>query len=151
MSKAESDRRYREKHKEKLKAYFKQWRLDNPDYGKEYRQKNKEKHNEYMKVYRAKHKKRLNAQKMQYKIDKRNQTPSWSDRELIDLIYSDCPDGYHVDHIEPIKGETVSGLHTAANLQYLTASQNKSKGNRRISGVYVYSKGPDGIARRALV
>jgi hypothetical protein len=36
---------------------------------------------------------------------------------------------HHVDHIVPIKGTNVSGLHVACNLRVITASKNMSKGN----------------------
>ena len=57
-------------------------------------------------------------------------TPIWSEEELIRKFYMDVPKGYHVDHIIPLQGETVSGLHVIGNLQYLTASENLSKKNR---------------------
>jgi hypothetical protein len=55
--------------------------------------------------------------------------PSWADREKIREIYRDCPEGMHVDHIIPIKGKLVSGLHVHTNLQYLTAEDNLKKSN----------------------
>lgn len=59
----------------------------------------------------------------------RERTPPWSEREEIATFYSKCPSGYHVDHIIPLRGELVSGLHVISNLQYLTAQENISKNN----------------------
>jgi hypothetical protein len=61
---------------------------------------------------------------------KENQTPKWVDeKELVDF-YKNRPEGYHVDHIIPIKGKLVSGLHCIENLQYLPAKENLSKNNK---------------------
>ena len=57
-------------------------------------------------------------------------TPGWADIEAIKEFYRNCPEGYHVDHIHPLKGETICGLHVLANLQYLPAKENLSKGNK---------------------
>lgn len=56
-------------------------------------------------------------------------TPIWEDLDLIAKFYSNCPKGYHVDHIIPLQGKLVSGLHTLTNLQYLLASDNLAKSN----------------------
>ncbi len=57
-------------------------------------------------------------------------TPSWSELDLIAEFYRNCPIGYHVDHILPLRGNNVSGLHVLSNLQYLSATENMKKGNK---------------------
>lgn len=57
-------------------------------------------------------------------------TPSWADTDAINAFYAACPAGHHVDHIVPLRGKSVSGLHVLANLQYLSATDNLAKGNR---------------------
>lgn len=37
---------------------------------------------------------------------------------------------HEVDHVVPMQGESVSGLHVASNLQILTKSENSSKRNK---------------------
>ena len=56
--------------------------------------------------------------------------PSWSNLKKIKEIYLRCPKNRVVDHIIPLQGELVSGLHIPENLQYLTAFENSSKNNR---------------------
>lgn len=56
--------------------------------------------------------------------------PSWADLGKIQEIYSNCPVGYHVDHIVPLQGKLVSGLHVENNLQYLRAEENLKKSNK---------------------
>ncbi len=60
----------------------------------------------------------------------KERTPAWADLEAITAFYENCPPGYQVDHILPLQGLTVSGLHVLKNLQYLTAKENMAKGNR---------------------
>jgi 5-methylcytosine-specific restriction endonuclease McrA len=56
----------------------------------------------------------------------------WTEEKEISEFYKNCPKGYHVDHIIPLQGEYVSGLHTLNNLQYLSAEENLKKGNKFI-------------------
>ena len=62
-------------------------------------------------------------------VAKRKQMPAWADEQKIKDIYANRPDGYHVDHIVPLQGALVCGLHVENNLQYLPAKQNISKSN----------------------
>ncbi len=57
-------------------------------------------------------------------------TPPWADLKAIYEFYLNCPEGYHVDHIIPLKGRIISGLHTMTNLQYLPAQENLRKSNK---------------------
>jgi hypothetical protein len=59
--------------------------------------------------------------------------PGWlteAERKLIIAFYRNCPAGFDVDHVLPLRGEDVSGLHVLQNLQYLPSIENRRKGNR---------------------
>lgn len=78
---------------------------------------------------RAKH----NFKEAKRRAAKLNATPSWLSSEdwaKIKEIYETCPEGYHVDHIIPLQGKEVSGLHVPWNLQHLTADDNLKKGRK---------------------
>jgi len=77
----------------------------------------------------------------------RHQTPKWltfEQRREIELVYEharECSmltgDQYAVDHIVPLKGKNVCGLHVPWNLQVLPSDINDSKGNKLIEELAV--------------
>jgi hypothetical protein len=77
-----------------------------------------------------KYKDKIYARNAQYRAERKLRLPSWSEEKEIEEFYANCPPGMHVDHMLPLKGELVSGLHVLANLQYLTEKENLEKGNR---------------------
>jgi 5-methylcytosine-specific restriction endonuclease McrA len=66
----------------------------------------------------------------------REATPSWANRFFIKEIYLLAQKRneltnieWAVDHIIPIRGKTVSGLHVESNLQVIPEAENRKKGN----------------------
>jgi hypothetical protein len=67
----------------------------------------------------------------------RSAMPHWADRAAIERVYLQARQmtektgiQHSVDHIVPLLGETVCGLHIDCNLQVLTLSDNSRKGRR---------------------
>lgn len=66
-------------------------------------------------------------------------TPSWAEHDKIAALYEECRAlnertgvRRNVDHILPLQGKTVCGLHVLANLRIVTEFENKSKSNKLI-------------------
>lgn len=57
-------------------------------------------------------------------------TPKWADRRALVSFMASKPEGFHLDHILPLRGEFVSGLHVLENLQFIPAGANIAKSNR---------------------
>jgi hypothetical protein len=77
---------------------------------------------------------KLNPYRIRFESAKRKANmaqaiPRWADLNKIKEIYKNCPFGYEVDHIIPLRGKTVCGLHVETNLQYLTKTENRRKNN----------------------
>ena len=56
--------------------------------------------------------------------------PIWANKSDIKNFYLNRPEGMHVDHIIPLSGNNVCGLHVIDNLQYLNAYDNMIKSNK---------------------
>ena len=77
---------------------------------------------------------KANAKAMKRHAMKLQRTPKWLTLEhyaqMLETYAKAKAQGKQVDHIIPLQGELVSGLHVPWNLQILTAIENQSKGNR---------------------
>lgn len=130
----EKSREYKELNKDAINKRRRDRYAKNPEFYKEIRRnyysKNSDLCREYARIYRSENLKyygKLNCDRLKRITIA---TPKWANREIINLIYAKKPDGMHVDHIVPITNDIVCGLHCEQNLQYLTAKENISKGNR---------------------
>ncbi len=80
---------------------------------------------------------KANANTVRRRARKLHATPAWVDLGAIRAIYVDAAQvsretgqAHHVDHIVPLRGEGVCGLHVPWNLRVLPAYENRRKGNR---------------------
>jgi hypothetical protein len=131
---AESRRQYRAARKDDLSKSYAEWRAENPDKAMaartRWRDRNADRIKEVRRRWYDRNKKRVFAAVAKRKADRAHRTPAWADLDAMRAIYEACPPGFHVDHIVPLRGRLVSGLHVETNLQYLPAKANIAKGNR---------------------
>lgn len=83
----------------------------------------------YHKSYVEENRTDYNARTAKRRAAKLQATPRWANLVTIREFYRNCPKGYHVDHVVPLQGVNVCGLHVENNLQYLSAKDNLIKGN----------------------
>lgn len=110
---------------------------------KKYKENNREKvlqsNKKASKKYHENNKSYYAAKEVERRSAKDQRTPPWLTKRQLDIIkcfytvrdIKSKVDGieYHVDHIIPLRGKNVSGLHVPWNLQLLTAEENWSKNN----------------------
>ena len=92
------------------------------------------------KRYALENKSKISANVRKYQYAKINRTPAWLSAddlwiveqayELADLRTKMFGFKWHVDHIIPLQGKLVSGLHVPHNLQILPATENHRKSNQ---------------------
>ena len=127
--------------KEAKAAYMKDYHLRNREERNAKQRAYREKHREYYlkkdKEWRTKNKPLKNAHNAKRRAARLNRTPPWAalDRieemyELAQLATEVSGEAYHVDHIVPLQGTHVSGLHIHENLQVIPAIENLRKGNK---------------------
>lgn len=118
-----------EEKKAVYKLKYKEW-ISKPENAKKNYIANQKTQSERWKRWRLKNKDKQNAKSNMEKAAKLQRIPPWANLEAIKQFYLNRPEGYHVDHIIPLRGKTVSGLHILENLQYLPAKENLAKSNK---------------------
>lgn len=119
---------YRQRNREQLYAQTREWYKNN-----------KELHNEMTREWKKNNRDKCTAHSAKRRATKLNATPAWADQDKINYVYY-CRDvvnrvyggNCEVDHIVPLQGKHVCGLHVHNNLQLLSAKANRSKGARQI-------------------
>ena len=141
-------RAYRKANREKLNTQLKEWRstrmekvrADNRAWYEDNKEKRRLIYRASNKAWAEANKDKLNAKHAKRRAAKLNRTPSWLTKEdlgKIESIYKEAQklreetgEEWHVDHIIPLQGENISGLHVPDNLQVIRAKENTSKQNR---------------------
>lgn len=137
-------RLYKEANKESIRFYVKEYEEKNAKEISKRKQayyyENKETINKRNSDYRKANKAKSNNLTRKYQADKLQRTPVWlttHDYKVMESKYamaawlSDVVGiEYHVDHVIPLRGKKVSGLHVPDNLSIIKAKENMEKGNR---------------------
>ena len=123
-----ADAEYRKNNREKFIAGIAAWSKKNPEKAKQYAKKTKEKNRG-----------RINADTVARRLAKAHRTPVWlteDDKWLLKEAYNLAVlrtkmfgFTWHVDHIIPLQGEVVSGLHVPDNIQVIPWIENVRKAN----------------------
>ena len=135
---------YYEKNKEKVlartTAYNKVNKENKKAWAKAYREANIERERARCLAHYYNNKEKYFAQSAKRRAAKLNRTPGWlteEDLKKIQEFYNvaqkkkeETGEEWHVDHIIPLQGKNISGLHVPNNLQILRAKENLSKHNR---------------------
>jgi hypothetical protein len=93
-----------------------------------------QRHREAVELRKAANRTALSIKRWAAKLKR---TPPWADWAEIQKFYEEATKktvstgiSHHVDHVIPLQGKLVSGLHVHNNLQVLTGFENMSKSNR---------------------
>ena len=127
--------KYRAENPEKVSQVKKDWYHLNKEhvYSKTnaYRKSNPDKSLQYQRAYQQANRGKRTSWLAKYRANKLQATPPWFEKELVEILYTKAKEwGFAVDHVIPLQGNNVCGLHCWSNLQLLDPLLNSSKGNR---------------------
>jgi len=130
-------RKYKAEHKEAIKKYGAERYLKTKEHHKKlctlWREENREYKNQISKEWQSANKPRRAASEAKRRSRKLNATPPWlteeDHRNILKIYEYAATLGYHVDHIVPLQGKKVCGLHVPWNLQPLSPKENMIKHN----------------------
>lgn len=114
---------------ERFREAVRKWREENPDKVRIQRAG----YGAVVSEWRKKNPGKYTAQSAKRRSAKLRATPAWADMNAITSIYQRAASlNMTVDHIVPLQGRNVCGLHVEYNLQLLTKLENSRKNNRFI-------------------
>lgn len=123
----------------RLRLYYEKKRDQLSEYGRKKYLENQQAERLRKKTYRAANPFVVAAQSSMYRISRARSVLPCLTKQDLDRIKTKYKEAnwmtrhtgikHHVDHIIPLKGKLVSGLHVPWNLRVITASHNLSKGN----------------------
>lgn len=124
---------YRIEHPNEIKEKNKQWRHAHREEVAikelEWNRKNKEILKIKKKIYRDNHPEIYRPMLLRNTTNRGLRVVSWG-QEGMKQFYRNMPKDMSEDHIIPLQGKLVSGLHVIWNLQYLSPEANSKKGNK---------------------
>lgn len=123
----EAKRRYEVRNKEVIAAKKAVWYAANKEHLADARRTARKRHYERHRAECIEYVRRRTG-----KIKQAERLLSVSERAEVQAMYDFCRifPGFEVDHITPLNGKTVSGLHVPWNLQVLLVSENRRKHNK---------------------